>query len=337
MLTFAKDGAAVYPFLFPARSGLKSYNFYLFRQGDSLTLIDAGIETEECWQFFLQGMAQHGFSLRDLTRIILTHNHHDHAGLVNRITAEHEVPVYAHPDAIYRLKRDPRYFSLRIDFFRNLYQALGCGAAGERQVEQLQQAAKANEQKKIHAEILPLKESDPIAGMRVIETPGHAPDHLIYWDEQRKWLFAGDHLIGHISSNALIEPDREGRRILSLLKYAESLQTCLEIEAEWIWPGHGEPFADHKPLIAKRLKRIEEKADRLLALVERGLTTASELAQAYYPHKYESEFSLVMSEILGHLDYLEKQKKVRREEKGGIWRYYPAWKADGQQTASFRC
>ncbi|WP_260842610.1 hypothetical protein [Siminovitchia fortis] len=32
-----------------------------------------------------------------------------------------------------------------------------------------------------------------------------------------------------------------------------------------------------------------------------------EVAQAYYKEKYVKQFSLVMSEVIGHLDYLEER------------------------------
>ena len=38
--------------------------------------------------------------------------------------------------------------------------------------------------------------------------------------------------------------------------------------------------------------------------------------------KYEKQFSPVMSEVIGHLDYLEEQRKVRKELHKGVWHYF---------------
>jgi glyoxylase-like metal-dependent hydrolase (beta-lactamase superfamily II) len=255
---FTKNDGTVYPIIVPAPNGLKSYNFYLFKQAGSLSLIDAGIDSEDCWKYFCETLTEHDLGLEDITEIILTHNHHDHVGLVNRICAKKEVPVYAHADSIYRLKRDKEFFALRVEFFKQLYEQNGCGAAGEKQVQKLRDAFIENERNKIRADISPINGSDQVAGMQVLETPGHSPDHLVLFDEGRKWMFGGDHLISHISSNAILEPDRNGKRILTLLKYLDSLQTCRALDVETVFPGHGEWIREPQELITKRLiKRLK--------------------------------------------------------------------------------
>jgi glyoxylase-like metal-dependent hydrolase (beta-lactamase superfamily II) len=324
-ISISKEGCSVYPITVPTKSGLESFNFYLLEDNDSLSLIDAGVDTEKCWELFIRTLTKNGFAIDDLSRILLTHNHSDHVGLVNRITSLKELPVYAHEESIHRLKRDKAFFSMRIRFFEQLYQEMGCGTAGEQQVRKLEEAARKNEKFKIRADILPLTDFDTVAGLKVIETPGHSHDHVVFLDEGRNWLFVGDHVLRHISSNALTEPDQEGRRIMALIEYADSLKKCLKLNAETLYTGHGELINNPKDLITTRLKRIDEKAEKMLDLIKGGLSIPNELAQAYYRNKYQSEFSLVMSEVIGHLDYLEIQHKVQKERKDGVWHYYPTF------------
>ncbi|GED12594.1 MBL fold metallo-hydrolase [Aneurinibacillus migulanus] len=321
-MSISKEGFSVYPVIVPTKYSLRSFNFYLLEEAGSLSLIDAGINSEECWEYFMQTMNENGFTLHDLTRIIITHNHEDHVGLINRISSIKEIPLYAHQESIHRLKRDKGFFSLRIEFFDQLYREMGCGAAGEQQVQKLKDAVRKNEKNRIQTDIITFAEADRIAGLQVIETPGHSPDHVVLLHEQKKCLFAGDHLISHISSNALVEPDRDGERILTLVEYVDSLKKCLQLDVEILYPGHGELINNHKELITKRLHRIDEKAERILRLIQSGISTANQLAYTYYKGKYESQFPLVMSEIIGHLDYLETQHKVQKEVKDGVWHYY---------------
>lgn len=321
-MTITKENCSVYPIKVPAKHGLKTFNFYLRREAGSLSLIDAGIDTEECWNAFMSTMEENGFSLHDLDRIILTHNHEDHIGLVNRIWSVREIPVYAHQESIYRLKRDKDFFALRVAFFQKLYGEMDCGAAGEAHVEKLKAAVKKNEKAKIKAEIISLAEGDTVAGLQVIETPGHSPDHLVFLDEERRQLFGGDHLIGHISSNAIVEPDQEGNRILTLVEYIHSLEKCSGLDIETIFTGHGSTVHNHRELIHHRLEKIDQKSERLLELIDSGMSTGAQLAQAYYRDKYETQFSLVMSEIIGQLDWLETKKKIGKEQKDGVWHYY---------------
>lgn len=316
-----KSGCKVYPITVPTPYDVGDVNMYVLEEKGALTLIDAGIDSEACWDAFMLTLTQNGFSLSDLSQIWITHNHQDHTGLINRITALRDIPVYAHKEAIPRLTRDPEFLSMRIRFFDQLYREMGCGAAGERHIQRLHDAVQQNERFKINAEMTPLSDSDSIGHYQVMEVPGHAPDHIAFWDAQRKWLFAGDHLLRHISSNAFIEPDLEGNRRFTLIEYAQSLNRCLSLDAETVFPGHGELIHDHKDLIEKRLYRIGQKAEKIRELIQSGISTAYELAQAYYPTKYASVFAPVMSEIIGLLDYLEANGRLHKVRRHGVWHY----------------
>lgn len=320
-MRISKGGCSVYPIMVPAKHNLRTFNFYIIEEASTLSLIDAGINTDDCWASLNQTLRDNGFELGDINQVILTHNHEDHVGLLNRISSVKNIPIYAHKESIHRLKRDPAFFAMRVEFFAQLYREMGCGAAGEQQVEKLREAVQTNERRKIQADILPLVNSDRIAGMDVIETPGHSPDHVVLLHEKRRWLFSGDHLLGHISSNALVEPNQEGQRIATLVQYVRSLKKCMTLDAEILYPGHGRLIHNHRELIESRLHRINEKAARIRQMIQNGMTTAAQLAYSYYKDKYNSQFSLVMSEIIGHLDYLESLHKIKKERKNGVWHY----------------
>lgn len=321
MKPIAKNGAVVYPVTVQTPYDVGDVNLYVFGANGELVLIDAGIDSEACWNAFEQCLSQNGFSLNDLSRILITHNHVDHIGLINRITRQKDIPVYAHRAAIPRMKRDRDFLSMRIRFFEQLYREMGCGQAGTRQVERLREALIANERFKIEPEIIPLTNSEHIANFKVIEVFGHAPDHIAFLDADRSWLFAGDHLIAHISSNAFVEPDEDGQRIRTVVEYVQSLKKCLTLDAEIVFSGHGEQIENHKALIEQRIARIEIKAEKISALIKSGISTAYELAQNYYPTKYKQAFSAVMSEMIGLLDYLETEHKIEKHHHDGMWRY----------------
>lgn len=321
MKPIEKNGCTVYPITVSTPYDVGDVNMYLIEESGVLTLIDAGIDSDECWDAFMLTLSQNGYSLSGLSQIWLTHNHQDHIGLVNRITKLRDIPVYAHQESIPRLKRDPEFLSLRIRFFEQLYREMGCGEAGDQQILKLQDALRRNEQFKIHTEITTLSDSDELGGYKVIEVPGHAPDHIAFWDAQRQWLFAGDHLLKTISSNAFIEPDLKGNRKFTLVEYACSLNRCLSLDADTVFPGHGELIGDSKDLIEKRLMRIGQKAEKIRDMIQSGGSTPYELAQSYYPSKYISVFAPVMSEIIGLLDYLDANDRIKKMQRNGVWHY----------------
>jgi len=315
-----KSLSEILPIIVPVASSLKSINFYLVKGNDSLVLIDAGLNNTVCWNTLNDTLHNNGFDLSDLSHILLTHHHNDHVGLVNPIISKHSIPVYAHPLSFPRLRRCDKFIQMRIDFFDQLYQEMGCGKAGTKQVEHLRKAANSNLAQRLECDLfnifeLPLKDFD------IVEIPGHAPDQVAFFNRKKRQLLSGDLLINHISSNALVEPNSDGKRTHSLAIHVESLRKCFELPADTVYPGHGELIKNHRKLIQKRLEGVERKAEKFLALIQSGRRTASEVAETYYKDIYKKQFSLVMSEVIGHLDLLEEQGKVEKTIKNGIWEY----------------
>ncbi|MEW8987051.1 MAG: MBL fold metallo-hydrolase, partial [Bacillus sp. (in: firmicutes)] len=97
---------------------------------------------------------------------------------------------------------------------------------------------------------------------------------------------------------------------------------CNDLKLEIVYSGHGELIHQPYELINKRLDGIEEKSERFFSMIQSGITTANELAQTYYRKRYIPLFHLVMSEIIGHLDYLEVKGKVEKVLVQGVWHYY---------------
>lgn len=321
MKPLSKQGVSVVPIVVPTPYDVGDVNMYLYEDAGNLTLIDAAFDSDEAWDRLQTALSEHGWNLQQLSAIWLTHHHQDHIGLVNRMAAKRDIPVYAHPKAMPRLRRDESFLDMRADFFEQLYRKMGCGEAGERQVRRIRESKHANARFALHTDVLPVTEGSVLGSCRVMEVPGHAPDHVVFWDESRGWLFGGDHLIAHISSNAIVEPDERGERILSLVEYEASLRRCVGIGAEFVWSGHGEPIQDADSLTTQRLKRMGEKAERMLGLIRSGLTTAFEMAKTLYPSKHETVFGLVMSEVIGLLDFLESTGRVEVFMQNGVLQY----------------
>lgn len=321
------NNQAVIPVTVPTPYPVGDVNMYLTEEGlgTGLALIDAGVDTDEAWDLLMHSLSEAGYALKDIRRILITHHHVDHVGLIDRIVSQAAIPVYVHPDAIPRMKRDADFLAKRIEFFRQLYQESGCGQAGERQIGDLRRKLHDNAHLKVQADLLPVEEGDQegLEGYQALETPGHAPDHLVYLDNTHRVVFSGDHVLPHISSNALVEPDAQGKRMLTLVKYRDMLRKCQDLPVDLVFPGHGEPFEELGSLIRRRLERIDDKAERLERLMQDAPKTAFQLAETMYPKEVERQFSLVMSEVTGLLDYLEASGRAFKEMDRGAWRYLP--------------
>src|SRR5688500_15850004 len=70
--------------------GIESVNAYLLPDGDRLMLVDCGVWHPEPHDdhglgALEAGLHQHGYALRDISRIVVTHAHIDHYGLAGRL------------------------------------------------------------------------------------------------------------------------------------------------------------------------------------------------------------------------------------------------------------
>lgn len=321
MNSFSQGDVDVFPIVIPVSNTLKSVNFYLVKQERRLSLIDAGFNNEECWQSLQTVLRQNGFQLQDITEILLTHHHIDHVGLVDRIVAEHSVPVYVHANSVVRLKRDETFLEMRVEFFRRLYEEMGCGELGSKQVENMWHAIKRNKGLKMQSELTILPQH-AILDFDIIEVPGHAHDQVAYYHRESKWLIAGDVLMEHLSPLAFVEPNFNGKRMKTLVQHINSLKKCLSLQPPLVFSGHGEIIQDAPSLIEKRLNRIEEKANRFLSLIAVGVSTAHDIARMMHKEKYEKQFYNIMTDVIGYLDYLEEQGKIQKKSVFGIYHYY---------------
>jgi glyoxylase-like metal-dependent hydrolase (beta-lactamase superfamily II) len=158
----------------------------------------------------------------------------------------------------------------------------------------------------------------------VLHRPGHSPSDTIFWDEERRILIAADHLIKHISSNPLISrPLGNGdfsprERPQALVTYLASLRKTREMPAEIVLSGHGEPITDHVALIDERFAMHQRRAEKIYGLIAEQPRTGYELAQALFGDIAVTQAYLTLSEVLGHVDLLLNDERVREVEQDGV-------------------
>jgi glyoxylase-like metal-dependent hydrolase (beta-lactamase superfamily II) len=156
--------------------------------------------------------------------------------------------------------------------------------------------------------------------------PGHSPSDTLFWDEERKILIAGDHLLDHVSSNPLIsrplvdDGDSAPRR-RALIEYIESMRMTRELPAELVVTGHGDPIVDHVSLIDERLRMHDRRARKMLGLLAAGPLTAFEIASAMWGNIAVTQAFLTLSEVVGHMDLLAADGRVRELEQADVVRF----------------
>ena len=163
--------------------------------------------------------------------------------------------------------------------------------------------------------------------LRVIRTPGHTPGHLCLYDPARRRLFCGDHVLFHITPNICRWQGVED----SLGDYLSSLDRTAALDTAELYPAHRAETGDLRQrtaeLKAHHARRLEdtlrtvEKAPGLTAYQIAGRMRWSIRCRNWADFPLAQKFFAV-GEALAHLDHLEAQGRVFRQEIHGKRVYF---------------
>jgi glyoxylase-like metal-dependent hydrolase (beta-lactamase superfamily II) len=295
-------------------------NVYLI-EDEPLTLVDTGPNSGTSFDVLERGIADLGRALEDIGLIVLTHQHIDHLGLVPLVAARSGAEVAAIDLAVPFIANYSKEAQADDDFARVLMLRHGIS---EDVVAALQSVSLAFRGWGAAVEVTkPLQDGGALElrdrTLHVHHRPGHSATDTVFHDRERRTLIAGDHLLGHISSNPLITRPRDGstERPQALVQYLDSLAATRDMDVELVLPGHGGVFTGHRELIDKRLALHRRRAEKIRRLLEEQSLTAYEIAQAMWGDIAATQAYLTLSEVLGHLDLLVNDGRVRELERDG--------------------
>jgi len=299
-------------------------NCYLI-EDEPLTLVDTGPNSGKGLDELTSMLAERGHAIEDLGLIIVTHQHIDHLGLVE-ILVEHSGAEVAALGAAAQRLADFDEDAEREDAFA--VEVMLRNGIPEEVTVALRSVSRSFRGWGSHVTVTkPLEDGHllPLSGrtLQALHRPGHSPSDTVFWDEERRILIAGDHLLGHISSNPLISLPLDGseRRTQALVAYRESLAKTREMPAEIVLPGHGEPVTDHAALIDTRFAATERRKEKIYRLIAAEPRSGYELAQSIWGNVAVTQAFLTLSEVIGHVDILVNEGRVRESLDHGVVRY----------------
>jgi glyoxylase-like metal-dependent hydrolase (beta-lactamase superfamily II) len=309
----------VLPVPFAAAGG--DVNVYLLDNADgSLTLFDTGLGGEPSLQLLEAGFAAAGRRVDEISRIVISHGHADHFGAARALRDRTRAPVHVHAADAPKLLVDADAKERRSEVARYLVR-IGVPAEA---LERLRRRSPALLTDRV-AEVEPLEEGQELElralRVTVLHTPGHTRGHVSLHAPAARLLLSADHLLGHISPCPLIElaPGEQDKSFRALIAYLDSLGRIEPKEFDWVLPGHGEPFTDHRSRIARLRGFYARRQERLLAALDAGPRTPYELAVAEFGAGREDELFLILSEIVGNLEVLEQDGRVERIGASTCW------------------
>ncbi len=297
-------------------------NVYLL-EGDPLTLVDTGPLTDQAREALSRGLQGLGYSLADIEQLVITHAHIDHFGLAREVVEESGARLLSFHQNKLPLEHFHSWWEERIAYAWTLFTKEGIP---EDAMERMAPVRDFQLYAAPVPKVTPLDDDQQVklgnATWRVIHTPGHALGHLCFYHEESQLLLSGDHLLRDITSNPIIETPRLGmsERPRSLVDYIRSLLRVRELDVRKVLPGHGEPAFDHRSLVDDIVKHHQHRGRLILQQLREADRTVYELGRALFGEELPGvHFFLVMSEIIGHLDVLELEGKVKRRERDGCY------------------
>jgi glyoxylase-like metal-dependent hydrolase (beta-lactamase superfamily II) len=202
-------------------------NSYLIVDPDGLTIIDTGMPFSE--KRTLEYITRLGRSAQDLKRILITHADLDHYGCLAALQSASGARTYAsrvEAEAI-ALGQSSRPVNRSVGRFQRFMICM---------MGKFLKATPVHVDETLaEGQVLPVLE-----GLQVVETPGHAPDHISYFAPSFGILFCGDSM----RSDGRGFRGSRSRNNWDQAMAEASVRKQKELQAQVVCPGHGPAVYD---------------------------------------------------------------------------------------------
>lgn len=297
-------------------------------ESESLALVDTGPNDTAALEALERSFDSLGYRLEDVELVILTHQHYDHCGLAGEIKRRSGADIAAHALLASYLADYDAALAAEERYAFAVMALHGVDAPTATELHP-QSRSLARYGSSVAVDRL-LADGDVLVvgdlELQVELRPGHSPTDTIFVEPARRFALVADHLIEHITSNAIVHcpldaPADPRDRRSALGTYLQSLRLTAELDADQLLPGHGALIAGHKALAADRFAYHERRKSRILRELESGPATAGEVMAALWTRLPDDEVYLALSEVLGHLDLLVEDGRVEAQERDGVVRH----------------
>ncbi len=312
--------------------GLRAVNVYALRTPTGVTLIDGGWALPESQGRLEAALGQLDLDLGSIERFLVTHAHRDHYELASKLGqllgSRVELGIGERPSIESIVSRAGKHDDSPLN--------ARLRAAGAAEIVTEIEAARASngdDRSELlwHLPDRWLEDRDVLVlenrQLEVLATPGHTRGHVVFVDHDAGLLFSGDHLLPHITPSIGFETIPSGS---ALTDYLASLALVRGLPDLKMLPAHGPARSSTHGRIDELVEHHESRLQRMLASVERGASTAFEVACDVPWTRREVAFStldvfnrmLAVNETMAHLEDLDRREHVAATiDADGISRY----------------
>lgn len=146
--------------------------------------------------------------------------------------------------------------------------------------------------------------------LTVLETPGHAADHVCFWIETDRLLFSGDLISG---AGTVVLGEERG----SLARYLASLKRVEALGPSTILPGHGPVLPDGLAKIREYLAHRAERDRQIIDALCRGPLRVEQLVERLYQETPRGLYPMAARNVRAHLEKLAAEGVVNAQD--GVW------------------
>jgi glyoxylase-like metal-dependent hydrolase (beta-lactamase superfamily II) len=280
----------------------RSVNAYLIPLADGYCLVDCGTSLEPGWSALEHALDLAGVPAHELSLLICTHLHADHAGLAAEVVAQTgcEFARGAGPATPDHLLRDPH---VPLDERRRI--ALREGIP---ETELDEWVAPEPEDDLDYPRLVPdrvLVAGDDVdsrlGAWTVVPAPGHSPTQIVLHNRGRRWLIMAD------LAYDVDEPFLEyGASPDPYSEHLASIDRALELDSALAFPGHGRVVESPPHRLRVARAAAQSTRARVLAALSDQPRTAYELAlELLGPRDDWGERQSMISVVLCLSEHLE--------------------------------
>jgi len=296
--------------------GLRAVNVYAISAGDQLVMVDSGWAITEAREELGAALTALGVGFGDVGRFLVTHAHVDHYTQAVALRREFGMTIALGKDEQPTLDVVSGHGSTTRPPFEDRLRAAGAESLLARLAETDRPPADPAMWE------MPddwLTDRDTVhVGDRQLEaiaTPGHTRGHLVFMDGAAGLLFAGDHVLPHITPSIGFEGAPTD---FPLRDYLDSLKLVRALPDTRLLPAHGPAGGSTHARVDALLEHHDRRLEIIYGMVERGASTASEAAESMTWTRRERTLAelglfnemLAVMETMSHLDVLVLQGRL---------------------------
>jgi hydroxyacylglutathione hydrolase len=288
--------------------------------------VDAGPDVisqsspEFSWNLLCAQLAQHELIPSNIKKVLITHEHIDHAGLASR-WAKEGATILVHPEAISTLTKGIKTFE---DDRENRFSYLVQRGVPSSIVDEIKSQTDTNSMRWIpcpETALHPISDQQEIM-LRNHETlvihhaPGHTRGNLVAVTSNSKLLFSGDTVLEHTIPTAGLHLDRESLDAFepvqhwpSLPLFIQSVKKLAQTDIQVIYPGHGTAIYDPDKAFNRFILHHSKRAEKVTTASETvGTDNPYLIAKHMFPRLGNRRLAQAMIEIIGHQDLKQAQE-----------------------------